>query len=116
MKKIKLIDFWISVALIITFLAISLITQDGTFIIGYFVVGGWQVISMVVHMYGNWFNEKKGKRRVYHWITGISLVSMPLGSFYILVFTAPFMAIYYTWICYDEVFVKMQQRPLYQLK
>lgn len=116
MKKIKLADFWISVALIIIFLVISLIKQDNTFIIGYFVVGSWQTLSMIVHAYTDWFNEKMSKRRVYHWITAISLVTMPLGSFWILVFTAPFMAIYYTWICYNEVFIKMQQRPLYQLK
>jgi hypothetical protein len=32
-----------------------------------------------------------------------------------LLFAAPFMAIYYTWLCYDEVYVKMQ-RPLAALK
>ena len=116
MKKLKQIDCWISIALIIVFLILSLINHDYTFIIGYFIVGGWQVISMIVHAYAGWFNQKNGVRRVYHWITLISLVTMPIGSFYILFFIAPFMAIYYTWICYEEVYVKMQQRPLAQLK
>lgn len=115
MKKFKIIDLWISIVLITGFAIASLINRDYTFIIGYFVVGGWQVISMIVHAVDRCFTEKRGARYVYHWITFISVVTMPLGSFWILLFTAPFMAVYYTWLCYNEVYVKMQ-RPLAQLK
>lgn len=124
MKKFKQIDCWISCILIVTFLIWSLIKQDETFIIGYFVVGGWHIISMFIHIINNWFIEKGGSRNSYHWIVfwifataGLGFIFNPL--LYILLvamlFAAPFMAVYYTWLCYNEVYVKMQ-RPIALLK
>ena len=49
MKQFKHIDLWLSIILIVGFAIISLIRFDQTFIYGYFFVGGWQVISMMVH-------------------------------------------------------------------
>ncbi|MEP7144535.1 MAG: hypothetical protein ABI707_16735 [Ferruginibacter sp.] len=115
MKQFKIIDLFINIALVSGFSVYCLIKQNGSFITGYFVVGGWQVISMLIHVYNKCFTYKSGSRYTYHWITFISLVTMPLGSFLILLFTAPFMAIYYTYLCYHEVYVKMQ-RPLALLK
>ena len=118
MKTFKIIDVWTSIGLIISFT--TLILLDGNRSIlnsklfdGYFVVGGWQVISMLVHTFTRTFTY--GARLVYHWITLISVVTMPAGSFWILLFTAPFMAVFYTWICYREVYIKMK-RPLDILK
>jgi len=116
MKKFKIIDFWISVLLIIIFLVLSIRNGDFTFIVGYIVVGYWQVTSMIVHALNHWFTKKGGVRRSYHWITFISLLTMPLGSYLILFFMAPVMAVYYTYLCYDEVYVQMQQRPISLLK
>ena len=115
MKKFKKIDTWISIVLITAFAIATILNRNFTFIIGYFVVGGWQVISMLVHVYYHIFTQKKGTRYVYHWITLISLLSMPIGGYFILLFSAPFMAIFYTWLCFDEV-RKMHQRPLALLK
>ena len=115
MKKFKQVDYFISIALILAFSIVSLINMDATFIIGYLVVGGWQVISMIVHSYHHWFTDKQSLRNTYHWITLFCLVTMPVGSFIILLFTAPFMAIFYTWLCYHELYVKMQ-RPIHLLK
>lgn len=115
MKKFKKTDAWVSAFLITGFAVASFINRDSTFIIGYFVVGGWQVISMLLHAWFHLFTEKKGSRYVYHWITFISLLTMPVGSFFILLFIAPFMAIYYTGLCFDEV-RKMNQRPIAILK
>ncbi len=115
MKKFKKIDTWISIILITAFAIESIIYRDYTFITGYLVVGGWQVISMLVHIYYQSFTEKRERRSIYHWITFISLITMPVGSFWILLFTAPFMAVFYTWLCYDEV-QKMNRRPLAILK
>lgn len=115
MKKFKKIDTWISIILIAAFAIATIINRDYTFLIGYFVVGGWQVISMLVHVYNRSFTEKRGTRYVYHWITFFSIITMPVGSFFILLFTAPFMAIFYTWLCFDEV-RKMNQRPLALLR
>ena len=115
MKKFKKIDTWISIILITGFAIASIINRDYTFLIGYFVVGGWQGISMLVHVYYRSFTEKKGTRRYYQWITFVSLITMPVGSFWILLFTAPLMAVFYTWLCFDEV-RRMNQRPLALLK
>lgn len=118
MKTFKIIDVWTSIGLIISFSI--LIIKDGgidifnnTLFAGYFVVGGWQVMSMLVHAITRTFTY--GARYVYHWITLISVMTMPMGSFWILLITAPFMAVFYTWLCYREVYIKMK-RPLDLLK
>ncbi len=115
MRKFKKIDAWISIILITGFAIATIIFKGYTFLIGYFVVGGWQVISMLVHGFKHSFTKKWNKRYVYHWITFISLITMPLGSFFILLFAAPIMAVYYAWLCSDEV-RKMNERPLAVLK
>lgn len=119
MKTFKTCDAWISTGLIISFLIINIIDQpesliDSMILTGYFVVGGWQVISMLVHALKHCFTEKWRTRYIYHWITFISLITMP-GSFWVLAFTAPFMAIFYTGLCFSEI-RKMNQRPLDLLK
>lgn len=114
MKSFKIADVCISTAMIITFFVLSII--DAQYIlVGYLVVGSWQVISMIVHTANRCFTAKSGIRNIYHWITFISLITFPLGSFWILAFAAPFMAVFYTVICYDETFRKMR-RPLSLLK
>ncbi len=115
MKKFKIIDLSINIALILGFGIYWLIKQDNSFFLAYFVVGGWQLISIMIHAHQKIFTFKKGSRYIYHWVTLICLATLPLGSFWILLFTAPFMAIYYTYLCYHEVYVKMQ-RPLAGLK
>ena len=125
MKIIKQTDVAISLSLIILFVIMGLINGDATFLIGYFVVGGWQVISMIVHTLKGWFTNKNSSRYIYHWvvcciiITGLTGLIEPffLALFaYTMLLAAPVMALYYTWICYDETYIKMQQRPLSQLK
>ena len=120
MKQFKIMDFWINTGLIISFIIISILEGVGEFLhnyflAGYFIVGGWQVISMLVHAYNHCFTKRWQARYNYHWITFIALITMPMGSFWILFFTAPFMAVYYTYLCYKETYVKMQ-RPLALLK
>lgn len=120
MKQFKTIDFWINTGLIISSIIICILEKvnsliDETILVCYFIVGSWQAISMLVHVYNKCFTKKWGSRNIYHWITFIALVTMPCGSFWVLAITAPFMAIYYTWLCYHETYVKMQ-RPLAILK
>ena len=124
MKKIKQIDCLISIALIIVFLILSLINHDLTLMVGYFVVGGWQVISMIVHAINKWFTEKDSRRYVYHWVVFwlilVALAGLAANTIlailaFPMLLAAPLMAIYYTWICYDEVYVKMK-RPLSLIK
>ncbi|MEO6254264.1 MAG: hypothetical protein ABIO79_13205 [Ferruginibacter sp.] len=121
MKFFKIIDTWISIGLIISFTILIIYEGKGFSIsnnllfTSYFVIGGWQVISMIVHAVKGFFTDKYGARYMYHWITFISVATMPAGSFWILFFTAPFMAIFYTGLCFNEV-RKMNQRPLALLK
>jgi hypothetical protein len=120
MKTFKIIDVWLSIGLIISITVLIMIDSEigfmeNTLLTGYFVVGGWHVISMLVHAFNHCFTYKNGARYIYHWITLISLATMPLGSFWILGITAPFMAVFYTWLCYRETYIKMK-RPLDILK
>lgn len=115
MKKFKKIDLTISIALIVGSFIYCPFKLDESLITAYFIVGGWQVISMIVHQYNKWFVTGRSKRSIYHWITLISIITLPLGAAWLLLYTAPFMAIYYTWLCYHEVTVRMQ-RPLALLK
>jgi hypothetical protein len=110
MKQFKIIDFWISCILIAVFTVTSIFNGDFTFIIG-----GWQVISMIVHLAAGSFIYKEGARYSYNRLILIAIIALPLGSFLILLFTAPIMAVYYTHLCYRETFV-MMRRPLALLK
>lgn len=113
MKKIKEIDFWVSVGLIILFTILYLATTDAAYALaGYFVIGSWQVISMIVHAWNHWFTT--GTRLYYHWTVFISLAGFPLTCV-VLLFIAPLMAVFYATICYREVYIKMK-RPLALLK
>ena len=121
MKNFKICDFWISAGLIISFTILNIIDFKGNILntpvlfAAYFTVGGWQVISMIVHAVTHTFTHWPGARYAYHWVSLIAVITMPLGSIWILLFAAPFMAVYYTWLCYSEVYVKMK-RPLDLLK
>lgn len=124
MKQFKILDFWVSVLLIFGFTLYGLALQSINFIIGYLVVGGWQIISLLIHYYNNWFCEKGGRRRKYQLIVIIVLLAGLLGFVippilfmlaFALLFVAPIMAVYYSWICYNEIYFKMQ-RPLALLK
>ena len=124
MKTFKKIDLWISILLIGFFLLLSLIKLDHTFLYGYVVVGSWQIISMLVHVFTGYFTSKRYSRHYYHLliicILCILLVGWaiyPLAFFVmmVLLFGAPVMAVIYTIICYNELTINMK-RPLDDLK
>jgi hypothetical protein len=129
MKTFKQIDIAISIALIIGFFIAAVIRQDETFIIGYFVTGGWQVISMIVHAAEGTFAGKGTMRYNYHWaVAGIISIALcawatqiqPLlviafVMIAILVFIAPLMAICYSWLCWNE-FSALRKREFIHLK
>ncbi len=124
MKKIKTIDAWGSITLIVAFTLLSLVKLDYTFLLGYGVVGAWQAASMVVHAVKGWFTYRKAARYYYHIsvavlaaLTLIGLLAYPVlwAVMLVMLFAAPFMAVYYAWLCYHEVSVKMQ-RPMAALK
>ena len=124
MKKFKKIDCYISILLIAGFTVMSFVNMDSTFIIGYFVVGGWQVLSILIHAVLGWFTTPYTRRYVYQFIVlGIVILALSGLVFefllvllaFPLLFVAPFLAMYYTWICYYELNTIMK-RPLAYLK
>ncbi len=124
MKKFKKTDCFISSLLIAGFTVMSFVNMDCTFIIGYFVVGGWQVLSMIVHAAFGWFTNGYSYRSIYQYLV-LGIIVMALLGLIIkpflfilafpLLFAAPVMAIYYTWICYYELNTIMK-RPLSYVK
>jgi hypothetical protein len=133
MKTYKQIDFWGSIILISGFIIASFIRMDATFIIGYFVVGAWQLVSIIVHGVKRWFTRKGSSRLFYQHLiivlacalTGafvIFLTAHEVGGIFLMVIlfalliTAPFLAISYTIICYNELFVAIPKRELAHLK
>jgi hypothetical protein len=100
----KLSDWTINIVLIAWFVFQKYWTDFDIMINAYFIVGGWQVISMVTHALSNWYVRKYNARYIYHWITFISVITMPAGSFWILGVTAPFMALFYTFLCSIELY------------
>jgi len=131
MKTFKFIDIIISIALIILFTVITIISPE-KFFIGYFVVGGWQLISMSVHLVKKYFIARGTARFIYHrmtaWILGIAAVlgvvtlinieivgGVILCGLFLLLFAAPVMAVCYTVICYNE-YVFLKKRAMMQLR
>ncbi len=123
MKRIKMYDLLISLSLIIASIIAGLIWGIKIALFGYFLTGGWQLASMLFHTHYNCFTKKGSVRYYYHWLAAVCCSSLMLASiltafrftFFLLLLSAPLMAFYYTYICYQEVFVKMQ-RPMALLK
>jgi hypothetical protein len=115
MKAFKYADALISLVLISFFGSLALTRGLDILITGYLIVGGWQVISMLVHIVKKWFVAKTGVRYYYHWLSFLLLVTFFIGSLWLLFYLAPFMAIFYTGLCIYEI-KKIRPRPLALLK
>lgn len=113
MKNFKKADIIISIVLMIGITICSFVAGVVGLLMGYFVIGGWQLISMLVHAVNGWHMEKGGSRSVYHRIViwlAISVVLIILFKLYplllallfLMMVVAPIMAIYYTCLCYSE--------------
>ena len=124
MKTFKQFDLLFSVVLIALFALLSAIRQDLIFITGYFVVGGWQLVSMIVHAVNGWFTSKGSVRYIYHRVVavlfgltvlGFALFPLLMVILYLMLFAAPVMAVIYTVICRNE-YALLKNRALIQLK
>lgn len=116
MRYFKLFDFRLSILLFITLSIWLLINPSLDNIIeAYFIIGGWQLISMLIHEWNKWFISRNSTRRIYHLVSLACLIAIPFGFAWVLVFISPLMAGYYIFICGKELYVKMQ-RPLALLK
>lgn len=105
MKLFKQVEFYSSVLLIIAFFVNWLITREGEMLFtAYYVVGALHITGMITHALAHWFTNTNSLRLYYHWLVVVLLLLTPLGiGLWILLYTAPFMAITYTWICWREL-------------
>ena len=122
MKLFKQLDLWMNVALILC-LGLSALSRMICPFHFYYIVGAWQVFSMIVHGCSGWFMQKGGRRRVFHntvIIIGVLVVLSNWVEPFLLIFLflllfSPIMAIIYTIMCFDECLL-MKERPLSKLK
>lgn len=116
MKAFKLIDIIISSCLIVAGIVAAFSNWGWNVLYFYVIVGGWQVISMIVHEVDRRFVGRGTNRRTYHnfalWfliLGGIFILFRIIADSYIFLLflmiaavLSPFMAIYYTMLCIQE--------------
>lgn len=104
MRIYKITDIGISLAMLLIF-ALRFNSEDRLdwLFDSYFITGAWQSTSMLIHAINSWHTRKGGTRYIYHRIAFVSVITIPLGSYWILAFTAPIMALFYTGLCFLEV-------------
>lgn len=122
MIKFKKVDVWMSVFLITAGTIISAIVPEKSILYFYFIIGTWQIISMLTHLAFKWFTHSL-QRTTYQLAVAImlaiavygSVFSIPVLTDYLLLFISPLLAIYYTHLCYQESYVALK-RPLAYLR
>jgi|GWRWMinimDraft_15_1066023.scaffolds.fasta_scaffold111733_1 hypothetical protein len=116
MKTIKIIDLGINISLLLISTIENLLNGTEELVTAYLWAGAWQSLSMIVHASCGWMAPYNKTRYAYHWIAFIAVITMPLGSIWILLFAAPFMALFYTILCVYELKYLYRRRPLSLLK
>jgi hypothetical protein len=116
MKIIKIADLGINISLLLIFTIEAFVNGTEMLITGYLYVGAWQSLSMIVHGLCGWMEPYRSTRYTYHWIAFIAVITMPVGSIWILLYTAPLMALFYTGLCVFEIKYLYRKRPLSLLK
>ena len=111
MKRIKEIEVYSNIVLY-SILLLLVLLQKIFFVYTYFIIGGWQVLGMFIHIVNGWFMQKKGARKKYQWaILIIGLLFLPALAappllmilLYIMLLISPLLAICYISICMNEV-------------
>jgi len=125
MKKFKIADFYIQLAIFAGIIVAIVISADVLFTLfaGYFIMGAYQLTSMLIHEFKQWFTVRGRARRYYHNATYAVVICMLLTPlvkftgiiFFPFIYIAPIMAVYYTWLSYKETFVYLK-RPLSVLR
>ncbi|PZR26021.1 MAG: hypothetical protein DI535_15825 [Citrobacter freundii] len=124
MKRFKAIDLRIQIFLVPLFTIIAIIDQ-GYFFTAYIVVGSWQMLSALLHLWLGQHNIALKARRSYTIAAFSSLILMLLfftlgtttfiyyGAFMLIV--SPMLAIWYIYICYEEN-KRLEHKKLIHLK
>ena len=123
MRLTKKTDVYIQILFIMFFL-LYVFVDERNMLTGYFVVGGWQVLSSLMHIGMGWFRTNKYRKWYYGlliWVVCFFLAALIIPNtlmfpyLYFFLFFWPCMALFYLLICHYETFARMK-RPLYQLK
>ena len=112
MRTYKLLDCWIQAILIVLGLVAGLYGNQSDSMIfgGYFTVGGWQILSVILHRIFYTPQHKSLMRRIYlvtlAVVIAVLLLSVPgkfvIEALYGLLFFSPLMAVYYLITCIVE--------------
>jgi len=122
MKRLKQIDLYIQVTLIILWFLSFLFIRE-VFFFGYFIVGVWHLISLIYYLIVGSHTQSNHHKVVRIIVASIVLLLL-MGvlidnsffvTLYLLIIAAPILAVYYTCICYMEV-KSLNERPLAHLK
>lgn len=127
MKAFARIDVIVQTLLIIAGLVMGLAILSGSIhsdymFAPYFLVGGWQIFSVIVHLAGEGV-KMNTLRKVYLIVLlvviFIVIASIPSGVIYtlfgLLIFS-PLMAFFYLYTCYRELKLYQQGKAAYDLK
>lgn len=129
MKLLKITDSVVQVLITLYFIISSLLMHDsGQMMYWYFILGGWQVLSYLLHQFSGWPMLNKKERNNYGsclgWILFLGLIlylllliELPILIFYLfaMLFVGPVMAIWYFTIGYRE-YVQIRHREFIHLK
>ncbi|MFN5136579.1 MAG: hypothetical protein ACK5DG_14795 [Chitinophagaceae bacterium] len=116
MKQYKLAEIVINSVLIFGFVFVFSITQSFELLFAsYFIVGGIQLLSMIFHLVKGWFSAYSIRFMYYIFLLFIGVLCIYDIGFFFLLFAAPFMAVFYVFICYKEWKI-LKYRDLVHLK
>ena len=124
MINLKRIDFYGQLILIITFALFTVLLSFDYAFIGYFIVGGWQILSALIHFFAKNNLLRNSLRKAYEVsltviiIIGIVMaVASFIGIYYLwfLLWATPLIAIWYCYITLSELKI-WEARALIHLK
>jgi hypothetical protein len=107
MRTFKLIDFW-GQAILISGTVLAALQETRWLFYGYFLVGGWQLASCLVHALqkDRFFAHKSRKYylQTLLWVFLLGIPAIPVWLFYgfALLIISPGLAAWYASICYSE--------------
>jgi hypothetical protein len=127
MRTFKIVDVTVQALLLLSLLVVVLSQQfdfgtsggDTWFFGGYFVLGGWQVMSCLVHVASPQYRKRTG-RRVYYVLLGLALLfllisivfsDMLIAYLFVMLFVSPFIAAFY-WVMSMIELMKMKQQTI----
>ncbi len=131
MKFMKQTDLLTQATLLLTSLVLLCFEQErqNAFVLFYFILGGWQLLSFIIQLFfsgESWYHKKYRNRygKTVAWTlagilgtTLLSITQLPFLMYYLIamLFVTPVYALGYLMICYREL-QTIQRKELIHLK